>query len=100
MPMFALATIPLINILHITVNDVHKVWFADDACGAGKITKLREWWNQLNTRGPRFGYFTILSRYGWSPRRNMFYMQMQLLQTPVCESYQKDDHTSEFQYRY
>ena len=32
--------------------------YADDASGAGRITTLREWWDQLNSLGPKFGYFT------------------------------------------
>ena len=49
MPMYALATII-------------QVWYADDASGAGKITRLREWWEQLNALGPEFGYFTNASK--------------------------------------
>ena len=55
MPMYALATIPLIKKLQSV--DVKQVWYADDASAAGKITRLHEWWNQLTTIGPRFGYF-------------------------------------------
>ena len=62
MPMYALATIPLIRKLKDNVNDVSQVWFADDASGAGKVHRLREWWDQLNTLGPKFGYFTNPSK--------------------------------------
>ena len=58
MPMYALATIPLIRNLKDNVSDVNQVWYADDASGAGKITRLREWWDQLNSLGPKYGYFT------------------------------------------
>ena len=54
MPMYALATIPLIKKLQPV--DVKQVWYADDASAAGKITRLHEWWNHLTTIGPRFGY--------------------------------------------
>lgn len=62
MPMYALATIPLIRKLKDNVNDVSQVWFADDASGAGKVHRLREWWDQINTLGPKFGYFTNPSK--------------------------------------
>ena len=58
MSMYALATIPLIRNLKDSVSDVNQVWYADDASGAGKITRLREWWDQLNSFGPKYGYFT------------------------------------------
>ena len=32
------------------------MWYADDASAAGKIDKLREWWSQLSTQGPKYGY--------------------------------------------
>ena len=57
MPMFALATIPLIRSLHDAVEELLQIWYADDACGAGKINRLREWWDQINLLGPKFGYF-------------------------------------------
>lgn len=39
MPMYALATIPLINRLDITV-DLKQVWYADDASASGSLTRL------------------------------------------------------------
>ena len=62
MPMYALATIPFIRKLKDRVNDVSQVWYADDASGAGKLHRLREWWDQINTLGPKFGYFTNASK--------------------------------------
>ena len=49
MPMYALATIPFIRKLKDRVNDVSQVWYADDASGAGKLHRLREWWDQINS---------------------------------------------------
>ena len=40
MPMYALATIPLIKKLE---GNHKQVWFADDAAAVGKITDLRTW---------------------------------------------------------
>lgn len=57
MPMYALATIPLIKKLHCCLGDVSQVWYADDASAAGRIARLREWWSQLASQGPKFGYF-------------------------------------------
>ena len=62
MPMYALATIPLIRKLKDDVNEVYQVWYADDASGAEKIHKLCEWWDQINIAGPKFGYFTNASK--------------------------------------
>ena len=57
MPMYALATIPLIKKLRQNWNDVSQVWYADDASAAGKILSLRSWWSQLASLGPKYGYF-------------------------------------------
>ena len=62
MPMYALATIPLIRKLKDNVNDVSQVWYAHDASGAGKVNRLREWWDQMNTLGPKYRYFTNPSK--------------------------------------
>ena len=62
MPMYVLATIPLIRKLKESVNEVNQVWYADDASGAGKIINLRTWWDQLNILGPKFGYYTNPSK--------------------------------------
>ena len=50
MPMYALATI---RKLKTSVSDVNHVWYAD-----GQVSHLREWWDQINALGPKFGYFT------------------------------------------
>ena len=57
MPMYALATIPLIKKLYCHLGDVSQVWYADDTSAAGKIDRLQEWWSQLVSQGPKFGYF-------------------------------------------
>ena len=40
LPMYALATIPLIRKLKDKVSEVNQVWYADDASGAGEINSL------------------------------------------------------------
>ena len=54
MPFYALATIPLIKSLP---NTVKQVWYADDGTALGSVRHLRNWWNELNSIGPSFGYF-------------------------------------------
>jgi len=53
MPMYALATLPLIGRLP---SDVFQVWYADDACAGGNATQLHLWWKLLCEMGPQFGY--------------------------------------------
>ena len=55
MPMYALATIPLIKHLSST-SDATQVWYADDAAATGSLSSLRNWWDNLNTSGPAYGY--------------------------------------------
>ena len=55
MPMYALATIPLIRKLE---GSSKQVVYTDDAAAVGKIADLRVWWDKLSTKGPGFGYFT------------------------------------------
>ena len=59
MPMYALATIPLIKKL---AGNHRQIWYADDAAAVGKIVDLREWWGRLSTLGPSFGYFPNASK--------------------------------------
>jgi len=53
MPMYALATLPLIGRLP---SDVSQVWYADDACAGGNVTQLRLWWKLICEMRPQFGY--------------------------------------------
>ena len=55
MPMYALATIPLIKRLNIAA-DLKQVWYADDATASGSLQSLRAWWDHLIMIGPAFGY--------------------------------------------
>ncbi len=58
MPMYALATIPLIDKLP---RDVTQIWYADDASAIGSLTSLRAWWEELSTHGPKYGYYANAS---------------------------------------
>ena len=63
MPMYSLATIPLINDLG-TFENVKQVWYADDASASGSILHLRSWWNHLLEIGPGYSYF-VNSNKSW-----------------------------------
>ncbi len=47
MPMYAIATLPLINELR-SETEATQVWYADDACAIGKIRDLRKWWELVH----------------------------------------------------
>ena len=53
--MYALATIPLIDQL-ASVQDITRVWYADDASAAGSLPSVRAWWDHIQSLGPAFGY--------------------------------------------
>ena len=59
MPMYGLATIPLIKKLE---GNRKQVWYADDEAAVGKVADLRDWWDRLNALGPRFGYIPNTSK--------------------------------------
>ena len=53
MPMYGLATIPIIRKLD---SICEQIWFADDSAAIGKIAQLHAWWTKLIKVGPAFGY--------------------------------------------
>jgi len=59
MSMYSVGILPLIH--HVS-GDVKQVWYADDATAAGELSNLREWWDNLVTFGPAFGYFVNASK--------------------------------------
>ena len=47
---------------HALINELNKdylcqVWYTDDLAASGSLSDVREWWNKLNTIGPRYGYY-------------------------------------------
>ena len=54
MAMYVLATVPLID--KVKTNGLRQEWYGDDAAGGGKLASLRQWWNNLGSLGPNFGY--------------------------------------------
>ena len=57
MSLYALATLPLIMSLKNEMNDVDQVWYADDGSVAGRIMRLREWWEKVTIQGSKYDYF-------------------------------------------
>ena len=54
MAIYAVAIIPLIH--QVSISDCTQTWFADNARGAGELSRLREWWDLLLAKGPLYGY--------------------------------------------
>ena len=62
MPWYSLNTTTIIHQLRIHIPEIKQVWLADDATSAGKVSKLHEWYNRLETEGNKFGYFVNRSK--------------------------------------
>jgi len=58
MVVYALSTWPLIQALsNETANDeVKQVWYADDSSAVGSLAGVKKWWEDLQAKGPDFGY--------------------------------------------
>ena len=54
MPMYALATVPLLKRFP---GDIKQIWYADDTCACGKLGRLHQWWQCLCSVGPSYGHF-------------------------------------------
>jgi hypothetical protein len=61
MALYALGIKPLIDHLGnlVVKEDCAQCWFADDSSAAGKLTEIQKWWDELNTMGPKYGYFPL-----------------------------------------
>lgn len=55
MPLYALATLPIINKLKKEQNTL-QAWYADDSSAQGNFKSLRKWWEQICNIGPQYGY--------------------------------------------
>ena len=62
MQFYALGMNPLILLLSSQVHEVKQVWLADDATGAGKLEKLKLWWDLVIQEGAKYGYFVNQSK--------------------------------------
>ena len=56
MPMYAIATLPLIHGLNDPDSSTSQLWYADDATATGSLSHLRSWWDRLVSIGPSYGY--------------------------------------------
>ncbi|PFX20828.1 hypothetical protein AWC38_SpisGene14690 [Stylophora pistillata] len=56
MGLYALSTQLLIASLQAML-DAKQCWLADDTCGAGTISEIKQWWDGLNAFNPDIGYF-------------------------------------------
>ena len=70
MPIYAVATVPLIRKLEID-NDARQMWYADDACATGTLENLRTWWDKIMSEGPAFGYYPKASK-SWLVTKSEF----------------------------
>ena len=92
MPMYAIATIPLIKSLN---QNLSQVWYADDATAVGKISTLRDWRDQIVARGPSYGYHANASKLGSLPRNNISLMLLPPLQILMLKLLLRGSHTLE-----
>ena len=74
-PKYAIAMISLIRRLN---NDVTQVWYTDDACACGRLSSLRQWWDQLCKLGPGFGYFPNTSKT-WLVVKDKFHSEAEVI---------------------
>ena len=56
MPFYGISMRPLINKLDHQRTQIHQVWLADDATGAGSLNNLKIWWKLVEEEGKKFGY--------------------------------------------
>ena len=64
MPMYALATIPLISRVGESLSVV-QVWYTDDASATGDLLSIWSWWDNVVSHGPAFGYYANSSNKTW-----------------------------------
>ena len=57
MRLYAISLQPLITLLSIR-SFVKQCWYADYATGAGALTDIIKWWDELMAAGPALGYYT------------------------------------------
>ena len=57
MQFYGISVTPIIHSLRLQVQEVSQVWLANDATAAGKIDRLRYWWDLIIKEGVKHGYF-------------------------------------------
>ena len=56
MPLYALASIPLIDRVFLD-EGTNQLWYADDSAAVGHLSGLRKWFDSLVSLGPSYGYY-------------------------------------------
>ena len=57
MALYAVATVPLIQRLQESHDQVRQAWYADDDAAGGSITCLADYWDDIQRIGPGYGYY-------------------------------------------
>ena len=64
MPLYTVAITPLLQMVKLDeAYEVRQAAFADDLSGAGKLTQLRKWWDNIVIYGPPLGYFPRADKF-------------------------------------
>ncbi len=70
MPMYGLATMPIINNLDGMCT---QIWYADDSAAIGTVKQLHGWWEKLKEIGSAFGYYPNPAKQDYfTPATNIF----------------------------
>ena len=56
MALYALSILPMQGSLLTTHPQTMQLWYADDSGAAGRLCRLRAWWDSLIVMGPKYGY--------------------------------------------
>ena len=61
MALYALSILPMQGSLLTTHPQTMQLWYADDSGAAGRLCRLRAWWDSLVVMGPKYGYITPIA---------------------------------------
>jgi len=84
MPLYALATIPLMQQLS---SGFEQVWYADDACACGKLVALRKQWDCTCELDFSFGYFVNAAMTWLVTKDHLFQDSVSFFQWVWYQSY-------------
>ena len=76
--MYVVAITPLIH--RLSEERIKQVWFADDATAAGKLSGVKDWWNNISKIGPEYGYFPNADKMWLVVKERHFEESKQLIQ--------------------
>ena len=43
-------------------SSLRQIWYADDSASSGSLSEIQDWWDDLNSVGPHYGYFPKASK--------------------------------------